>query len=41
MVPIIPMTSNNKKENKEFDKLAQNYRAMVYIACTFIWCKAK
>ncbi|WP_286380652.1 IS5 family transposase [Acinetobacter pseudolwoffii] len=24
-----------------FDKLARNYQSMIYIACMFIWCKAK
>lgn len=24
-----------------FDKLARNYQSMAYIACMFIWCKAK
>lgn len=24
-----------------FDKLARNYQSMFYIACMFIWCKAK
>ena len=69
IVPIIPMKSNSKRENKEFDqylyrlrhlvenafarlkhfraiatrfdKLARNYQSMIYIACMFIWCKAK
>lgn len=69
IIPIIPMRSNSKRENKEFDKylyrlrhlvenafarlkhfraiatrfdkLARNYRSMVYIACMLIWCKAK
>ena len=69
IIPIIPMRSNSKRENKEFDKylyrlrhlaenafarlkqfraiatrfdkLARNYQSMVYIACMFIWCKAK
>ena len=69
MIPIIPMRSNSKRLNKEFDKylyrlrhlvenafarlkhfraiatrfdkLARNYQSMIYIACMFIWCKAK
>ena len=69
MISIIPMRSNSKRLNQEFDgylyrlrhlvenafarlkhfraiatrfdKLARNYRSMVYIACMFIWCKAK
>ncbi|WP_228135338.1 IS5 family transposase [Acinetobacter indicus] len=69
MIPIIPMRSNSKRSNKEFDKylyklrhlvenvfarlkhfraiatrfdkLARNYQSMIYIACMFIWCKAK
>ena len=69
IVPIIPMKSNSKRENQEFDrylyqlrhlvenafarlkhfraiatrfdKLARNYQSMIYIACMFIWCKAK
>ena len=24
-----------------FDKLTRNYQSMIYIACMFIWCKAK
>ena len=24
-----------------FDKLARNYKAMLRLACIFIWCKAK
>ena len=69
MIPIIPLRSNSKRSNKEFDKylyklrhlvenacarlkhfraiatrfdkLARNYQSMIYIACMFIWCKAK
>ncbi|WP_374955982.1 IS5 family transposase [Acinetobacter lwoffii] len=69
MIPIIPMRSNSKRSNKEFDKylyklrhlvenvfarlkhfraiatrfdkFARNYQSMIYIACIFIWCKAK
>ncbi|WP_228153552.1 IS5 family transposase [Acinetobacter sp. ACNIH4] len=69
MIPIIPMRSDSKRSNKEFDKylyklrhlvenvfarlkhfraiatrfdkLARNYQSMIYIACMFIWCKAK
>ena len=69
MITIIPMRSNSKRSNKEFDKylyqlrhlvenafarlkhfraiatrfdkLARNYQSMIYIACMFIWCKAK
>ena len=69
IIPIIPMRSNSKRLNQEFDqylyklrhlvenafarlkhfraianrfdKLARNYQSMVYIACMFIWCKAK
>ena len=69
MILIIPMRSNSKRLNKEFDKhlyrlrhlientfvrlkhfraiatwfdkVARNYQSMIYIACMFIWCKAK
>ena len=69
MIQTIPIRSNNKRLNKEFDKylyrlrhlvenafarlkhfraiatrfdkLARNYQSMIYIACMFIWCKAK
>lgn len=69
MIPIIPLRSNSKKLNHDFDKylyrlrhlvenafarlkhfraiatrfdkLARNYQSMIYIACMFIWCKAK
>ncbi len=69
MIPIIPIRSNRKRSNKEFDKylyqlrhlaenafarlkhfraiatrfdkLARNYQSIIYIACIFIWCKAK
>lgn len=69
MIQVLPIRSNNKRLNKEFDKylyrlrylvenafarlkhfrviatrfdkLARNYQSMVYIACMFIWCKAK
>ncbi|WP_216936940.1 MULTISPECIES: IS5 family transposase [unclassified Acinetobacter] len=69
IIPIIPMRSNSKRSNNEFDKylyklrhlvenafarlkhfraiatrfdkLARNYQSMIYIACMFIWCKAK
>ncbi|TCB52092.1 transposase, partial [Acinetobacter terrestris] len=24
-----------------FEKLARNYKSMLFLACLFIWCKAK
>lgn len=41
MIPIIPLRSNSKGSNKEFDKLARNCKSMIRMACIFISCKAQ